>query len=248
MTHRILKLSIFVLGLIIISCGIPSDAYLYPPKAITSFNINDERMVFRNSTENNSTDIEFVGYLLFYRMYSGTTELDQNDYQDYGETYLTSSIINNNFDIENEQGIYSTTQRISLFKVIEVNNTYEDEDFDVTLDFQDIASNGGADNNATIGYSGGDVTIGHLYRSFKRSGSWESVTYYFSDDSSDYVSGDTDLPSDFSSGMRCAMWVVSYGYNLSESIQNIYSEPVYIGNFEIRFFSQRKVSDVQLLL
>ncbi len=222
-----------LISLLYTSCGIPSDAYLYPPTATTNFGLEDDLMKFKNSTDNDSMDIEFVGFLLFYRMYSGTSELDQDEYQDYGETYLSSSIINNYFDIENEQGIYSS-QRISLFKVIEVNNTYEDEDFVVTLDFQDIAANSGADNDLTLAYSGGDVVLNPLYRSFKRSDSWQ-IDYYFNNTLSDYQSGDTDLPSDFASNMRCVMWVVGYGYNLSESIQNIYSEPVYIGNFDITF-------------
>ena len=231
--RRISILLVFSMSLLFFSCGIPSDAYLYPPDAETSFSMTPQLMMFRNSTENSSSDIEFVGFLLFYKFYAGPTGYTTDDYQDYGETYLTSSVINNYFDIENGQGLYSS-QRLSLFKVIEVNNTYENENFLVTLNFQDASL--GSTIKGAIGYSGGDVEIPHLYRSFQRSGEWKTGTYYFSTLDADYISGDTDLPSGYTDGsylMTCAVWVVGYGYNLKDSIQNIYSEPVYIGNFTI---------------
>jgi hypothetical protein len=230
-----LRVSILLLtAAVVISCGIPTEAYLYAPIRRTE-NINPGIMKFENSTENDA-DI-FLGYMLIYRFYlSNNIPAAANDddaWNDIGEGFFTKSVLNS-YDKEDERGYYSTSYNYSLFKVLEIPSGNRSNNFIVTLDFSDL---------------GGENTFGNilgsdfdLRRSFMREElgdkEWiediEGERIFFSQQAIDYNSTDTDLPQGVSipgSEIVCAVWTVAYGFDIYDTFQNVYSKPVYLGNF-----------------
>ena len=57
----------------------------------------------------------------------------------------------------------------------------------------------------------------------------------FSQSVPDYDLTDTDLPQNVSTlnnaELVCAVWTVAYGFDIYDTFQNVYSKPVYLGNF-----------------
>jgi len=112
-------LSSLILLTVTISCGLPTEAYLYPPIQRT-VDFDSGIMKFENSTENDSDT--FLGYMLIYRFYlfNSLPVNDINDtdeWNDIGEAFFTTSVLNT-YDKENERGYYSTANNYSLFKVL----------------------------------------------------------------------------------------------------------------------------------
>jgi len=60
---------------------------------------------------------------------------------------------------------------------------------------------------------------------------------FFSEILQDYDITDSDLPPgitesiDGTAEIVCAVWTVAYGFDIYDTFQNVYSKPVYLGNF-----------------
>ena len=231
-------ITLIVMSMVISSCGMPTEAYLYAPVRRT-VDFDSGIMNFENSTENDA-DI-FLGYMLFYRFYlsgnlpAGTGDTDAWD--DLGEAFFTTSVLNT-YDKENERGYYSTANNYSLFKILEIPMGNRGDAFIVTLDFSDL---GGVNTFGNL--LGSDFD---LRRSFQREelgdDKWiEEITVggeriFFSEILQDYDITDSDLPPGITEPLAakelvCSVWTVAYGFDIYDTFQNVYSKPVYLGNF-----------------
>jgi hypothetical protein len=226
-------ISLLLMLMIVSSCGMPTNAYLYAPiRRTESFDLGI--MKFDNSTENDS-DI-FLGYMLLYRFYlSSELPADRSDtdaWNDIGEAFFSTSVLNT-YDKENERGYYSSSLNYSLFKVLEVPYGDRSDGFTVTLDF-------------SFNKTEGDYLSStfKLRRSFRREDEFNQLRWVeeieterplFSQSVPDYDLTDTDLPQNVSTlnntELVCAVWTVAYGFDIYDTFQNVYSKPVYLGNF-----------------
>ena len=215
-------LAVFAVGS---GCGLPTEAYLYAPERTTDLNLEPEKMTFVNSGENDA-DI-FLGYLVFYKFYFSAQ--DDSTLEDYGDSFFTTSTLNS-YDVDNERGIKNY---VSLFKVIDVPYGNRTDTFEVMLDFSSVAT--GAWGEYPNG-AASPIDSFTLYRTFQRASendTWQKLGFSIS--SLDYEDGDTDLSDvvDTGTDLTCAVWAVAFGFDIYDTFQNVYSDPVYVGQFTI---------------
>lgn len=85
-----LILSTVALSLIVTSCGLPTVAYLYPPKDLTvQDNILSVKNNSRNYDDSEGTDQTYLGVEVFYRVYDSETAAENSiaNLQSLSDTY-----------------------------------------------------------------------------------------------------------------------------------------------------------------
>ena len=222
-------------------CGLPQEPYLYAPISRTTAG-NPGVFEFENPTDNDP-DI-FLGFLLFYKLYLSSDAALGGDLQATGESFFTSYRLNT-YNIPDERGVSSgyTLFKVLSFDDITAPGSWEGDASLGELNFGDI-------NNTAGSYTAANgttelLTFAPLERKFysgSDTSSWEEPPVAFSASSTDYELDHSDLPAgvtDLSApdlSFTIAVWAVSYGFDIYDSFQNVYSEAEYIGQFEYTLF------------
>ena len=226
-----------LLALVSSGCGLPQEPYLYPPE-VRNLGLSPGVLEFENPTDNDP-DI-FLGFLLFYKLYLSDDPTLAGDLQATGESFFTSYRLST-YNIVDERGVSSgyTLFKVLSFDDITAPGSWEGDPSRGELNFADI-------NNTEGSYTAADGTTELLlfdplerkFYSGTDTSSWEAVA--FSDSSTDYELDHSDLPSGITvlSGTELtgAVWAVSYGFDIYDSFQNVYSEAEYIGQFDYTLF------------
>ena len=242
-------LFIFLMFIFIISgCGIPSIPYIDPPEVsspVTTLSEYDVR--FRNAYKNNP--VYFYGYSIYYRFFSSEDNLDTvvndlsgaddiNDLQDEDFNFM--------YRMSDEEGL---GRNGGTPVTIEIDEADRNDSFYLTLDFYGdiVYSDSDSEDNdesllfgTVITYPDEDSNINYLGRYIEQnriniSSTEDAVNRSFKDNA--FSEEDADLPDNnsFEFGVDDMLYLAVYVLSFGRDTVGvpIYSEPVYLGKFEI---------------
>lgn len=246
-------LSLFLLTLVI-SCGLPTYAYLYPPELAYARNnpedIPERDLIFKNAYNNNINI--FSGYEIYYKFYNplDTDTVDAETAYISDNTKISSIAAATNttlssygFDrlyVSNSSDLSSIihTEKIPAFSVEPV---LLDQQFNIRLKFLQGQVFGTSFLAETYNSSLTFSTTPYLYRRVTNSENFEVTNKSF--DIGDFNIFDNDLPDSIdmdsytqSTGggyyLYASFYILSYGKDIDDITKSIYSEPLYLGTLK----------------
>lgn len=216
-----------LLFLLFIGCGIITYVYLESPIANKISNHLDYDASFFNNPENDPQ--YFKGFCLFYKFFESKEQLETSKKQIENTSYNAVNYMKTKGfkKIKKVDATYSNT--------FIIDKKYKNKNIEFYIDFSKDRLDEENDFNSyvEIKYNGQVVSKSFICRYIKQNRKDSSIyiSAARSFKSEDFVIDDSDIPSGFSGDEEIYMILYATAFGWDHNMVELYSDPVYLGEF-----------------